>query len=114
MVLFIYFLKYDNGGGGGGGGEIRFVRVVRASANSLGAGRVHYFITLEALCGKADMNVYYAEVLDCPDQNLMRLIKWELVNESFSYPFEELRYKAHAFLHVLIVISRKLTSFEKE
>nr|XP_027111105.1 uncharacterized protein LOC113730560 isoform X2 [Coffea arabica] len=72
-----------------GGVEIQFVRPVRASFK-LSMGLI-YYITLEALRGKADMNVYYAEVLDCPDQNLLKLIKWEQVNESFSYPFEEIR-----------------------
>ncbi|KAL3521035.1 hypothetical protein ACH5RR_019184 [Cinchona calisaya] len=102
---------------GDGVEEIRFVRVVRASVSPRKGPM--YYITLEALRGKADMNVYYAEVLHRPDQNqpgdqnlrelmdfldqnkqliphhpdqsMMELIKWELVDESFSYPFEEVR-----------------------
>lgn len=68
-------------------------RVLRAS-RKCGVFGLRYYITLEALRGKADMNVYYAEVVDGrgPFQSpQMELNKWELVNEFFCYSFEEIR-----------------------
>lgn len=51
-----------------------------------------FYITLEGVDEEnGELNVYYAEVLDCRYINFRQLIKWQLVDESFSYPFEEIR-----------------------
>ncbi|XP_027110635.1 uncharacterized protein [Coffea arabica] len=73
----------------GGEDHVRFVRLVRAwrSINLCES----YHMMLEAVDGKGEVNLYYAEVIRDPLENLTKLVKWELVDQSFSYPFEEAR-----------------------
>ena len=68
---------------------MRFVRLVRAwrSINLCES----YHMMLEAVDGKGEVNLYYAEVIYDPLENVTKLVKWELVDQSFSYPFEEAR-----------------------
>ncbi|XP_027111106.1 uncharacterized protein [Coffea arabica] len=75
----------------GGGDTVRFVRVVRASSRRVGMS-IFYYITLEAVDELGDLNVYYAEVENSHLKNIKRLVEWQLVNESFSYRFQEIRY----------------------
>ncbi|CAI9105066.1 OLC1v1003915C1 [Oldenlandia corymbosa var. corymbosa] len=82
-------------------GKIRLVRVVRASYKR---GRCYkYYLTLEGIDENDDddsLNVYYAEVhaFDTTKQ----LLKWQLVDHSFSYPYWEtgvVRNIAEKFRH---------------
>ena len=75
----------------GGGVTFGFVRVVRASSRRVGMS-IFYYITLEAVDELGDLNVYYAEVENSHLKNIKRLVEWQLVNESFSYRFQEIRY----------------------
>lgn len=52
---------------------------------------LQYYITLEGIDENGDLNVYYAELLHDTFGEEMgwELIKFVLVDESFSYPFEE-------------------------
>lgn len=69
--------------------NFRFERLVRASSMRF-AGSI-YYLTFEGTDGKRDLNIYYAVVLDFPSIGMKKLIRWQLVDESFSYPFQEIR-----------------------
>ncbi|KAL3521038.1 hypothetical protein ACH5RR_019187 [Cinchona calisaya] len=82
--------KHNEDQGGSGDDILRLVRVVRAGTEL--DFDMLYRITLEAVDEKkGELNVYYAEVLDCLSNKTTKLICWKLVDHSFSYPYGEIR-----------------------
>ncbi|CAI9105069.1 OLC1v1003918C1 [Oldenlandia corymbosa var. corymbosa] len=78
----------------------RFVRVVRASYRLFNWYKYHYYLTMEGIDENGDLNVYYAEVYAFDTRK--QLLKWRLVDESFSYPYWEtsvVRNIAEKFRH---------------
>ncbi|CAI9105065.1 OLC1v1003914C1 [Oldenlandia corymbosa var. corymbosa] len=68
-------------------GNIRFERVVRAS-RLVAVHGYDYYLTFEGTDENGVLNVYYAEVCDSPSKKCLR--HWQLVDDSFSYPFRKL------------------------
>lgn len=71
---------------------------------------IEYYITLEGIDENGDLNVYCAEVLIVSYKQEEELIKFQLVNESFTYPFEELRYLFWVVLKTIVNINNSGSS----